>query len=68
MRTNQTSPHPGTSDHVITLDEAAALAGVSASTLKRANKRGTIKFVRPSPRRVGVRRSELARWLDACSA
>jgi excisionase family DNA binding protein len=55
-------------DRVITLDEAAVIAGVSASTLKRANKRGTLKLVRPSPRRVGVRRSELARWLDACSA
>jgi excisionase family DNA binding protein len=68
MTTTQTTPHSIADDRVITLDEAAVIAGVSSSTLKRANKRGTIKFVRPSPRRVGVRRSELQRWLDACSA
>jgi excisionase family DNA binding protein len=55
-------------DRVITLDEAAAIAGVSSWTLKRENKRGALRFVRPSPRRVGIRRSELERWLDACSA
>jgi hypothetical protein len=57
-----------TVDRVLSLSEAGVISGVSPWTLKRANKRGSIKFVRPSPRRVGVRHSELERWLSQCSS
>ena len=64
----QTAPYPVADDRVLSIEEGAVLAGLSPSTLKRENKRGSLKFVRMSPRRVGVRRSELQRWLDACSS
>jgi hypothetical protein len=55
-------------DRVVPLGEAAAIGGISASTLKRRAAAGDLKLIRMSPRRVGVRLSELNRWLEACSA
>ena len=65
---SQVSAYEPRADQVLSLDQAAALSGVSASTLKRRARAGDIKILKLSPRRVGVRISELSRWLDACAA
>jgi len=55
-------------DRVIPVDEAARIAGVSASTLKRRAIAGELTIIRLSPRRIGIRLTELSRWLDVCAA
>jgi predicted site-specific integrase-resolvase len=49
----------------VSLPEAAHLAGISPDTLRRCHKRGEIKVVKLSPRRVGVRLSALPAFLEA---
>jgi hypothetical protein len=46
-------------DRVVSLSEAAHLAGVSTDTLRRCHARQEIKIIKLSPRRVGVRLSDL---------
>jgi predicted DNA-binding transcriptional regulator AlpA len=53
-------------DKVLSFDEAAAMSGLSASTLKRRARAGDLRMLKLSPRRVGIRLSEFYRWLDAC--
>ncbi len=55
-------------DRVISLDEAAVMAGVSPSTLKRLGRAGKLRILRLSPRRRGIRLSDLRAWLDRCAA
>jgi excisionase family DNA binding protein len=55
-------------DCVLTFQQARAVAGCSADTIRRAADREEIKITRLGPRRVGIRKSELRRWLDACTA
>ena len=55
-------------DGVMSLEQCVEFLGVSKSTLKRIKSRGEIKFTQLSPRRIGIRRSELTRWLDARNA
>lgn len=55
-------------DKVISLDQAAAMSGLSASTLKRRARAGDLKLLKLSPRRVGIRLSDFHRWLDGCAA
>lgn len=55
-------------DRVIPVSEAARIAGVSPSTLKRRAIAGELTIIRLSPRRIGVRTVELARWLNDCAA
>jgi excisionase family DNA binding protein len=55
-------------DRVITVHEAALLAGVSPDTLRRLNKRNELRIIKLSPRRVGVRLSDLRAFLDARAA
>jgi excisionase family DNA binding protein len=50
-------------DRVLAIPEAALLAGVSVDTLRRVARRGELTILRLSPRRIGIRASELARWL-----
>jgi len=61
---SQTSPFPVGTDPVLTLDRSAEVAGVSPYTLRRAGNRREIKILRLSPRRIGIRLSELNRWLN----
>ena len=61
----QTSPYPIIHDRVISLDEAASIAGVSSWTLKRARTRGEIQILQLSPRRIGIRLSALDRWINS---
>jgi len=55
-------------DPVITLDDAANFASVHRDTLRRCGRRGDIDIVQISPRRIGIRKSELRRWLDSRAA
>ena len=48
--------------------EAAHLAGVSPDTLRRCHKRQELKLIKISPRRVGVRLSDLKAFIDARAA
>lgn len=53
-------------ERVISLKDAARIAGLSTPTLRRAIKRGKgPRVVRPSPRRIGVRIGDLRAWLEA---
>ena len=64
----QTGPYPPFLDKIVSLPEAAHLAGVSPDTLRRCHKRQEIKIIKLSPRRVGVRLSDLRAFIDARAA
>jgi hypothetical protein len=55
-------------DKIVSLPEAAHLAGVSPDTLRRCHKRQELKIIKLSPRRVGIRLSDLRAFLDARAA
>lgn len=59
---------PSLGDKVVSINEAASMSGVSASTLKRRARAGDLKLLKLSPRRIGIRLSELHRWLEGCAA
>ena len=65
---SQLPPYPPFTDRVVTLGEAAHLAGVSPDTLRRCHKRQELKIIKLSPRRVGVRLSDLKAFIDARAA
>jgi hypothetical protein len=52
-------------DRVLSIHEAAEATGLSIFTLKRLGKRGDIKILKLSARRLGIRLSELQRYLDS---
>jgi predicted site-specific integrase-resolvase len=52
---------------VLSLNEAAMIAGVSPSTLKRRSQAGALRITKLSPRRCGIRADHLREWLDASS-
>jgi hypothetical protein len=60
----RTNPH----DRVVPLSEAVTISGVSADTLRRCNRRGELKIIRLSPRRVGIRLSDLWAFIEARAA
>ncbi len=55
-------------DAVVNLPDAATAIGVSIFTLKRLDDRKQIKIIRLSPRRLGIRMSEISRFLENCEA
>jgi excisionase family DNA binding protein len=55
-------------NRVANLNEAAVHTGLSISTLKRAAKRGELRIIRLSPRRVGVRMADLEAFLERCAS
>jgi hypothetical protein len=63
----QLPPYPPF-DKVVSLLEAAHLAGVSTDTLRRCHDRRELKFIKLSPRRVGVRLSDLKAFIDRRAA
>ena len=65
---DQLPPYPPFVDKVVSLPEAAHLAGVSPDTLRRCHKRQEIKIIKLSPRRVGVRLSDLKAFIDGRTA
>jgi len=64
----QPPPYSTFVDKVVSLPEAAHLAGVSPDTLRRCNKRQELKIIKLSPRRIGVRLSDLRAFIDARAA
>jgi hypothetical protein len=64
IQENQVSPFPPFHDKVVSLPEAAHLAGVSPDTLRRCHKRNELTIIKMSPRRVGVRLSDLKAFID----
>jgi hypothetical protein len=65
---HQVSPFPLYVDKVVSLPEAAHLAGVSPDTLRRCHKRNELTIIKMSPRRVGVRLSDLKAFIDGRAA
>ena len=66
--TTQSPSYPPFTDKVLSLPEAAHFAGVSPDTLRRCHKRKELKIIKLSPRRIGVRLSDLKAFLDARAA
>lgn len=52
-------------DRVAMLNEAAAILGISKWTLKRQGDAGKITILKLSPRRLGIRMSEIERYLSS---
>jgi hypothetical protein len=63
----QYSPCPA-DDRVVSLGEAAHLAGISIDTLRRLHARKEIKIIKLSPRRVGMRLSDLRMFIESRAA
>lgn len=59
------SPYPIATDRVVSLAEAAVITGLSTDTLRRCGSRAELKIIKLSPRRVGVRLSDLQTFVDA---
>ena len=67
MFTQAPSPTPTQADPWLNLDQAAAVADLRPSTVRRACREGKLRHARVSGRRViRVRRSWLDQWLEAC--
>jgi excisionase family DNA binding protein len=62
---SQLSPHHLGECRVISINEAAARTGCSVATLKRCWRRGELKVIKLSPRRIGIRLSDLDVFLAA---
>jgi predicted site-specific integrase-resolvase len=61
---SKASPTDLTGRRVLNINEAATIAGVSPSTLKRLGKAGELQITQLSTRRIGVRSDHLLAWLD----
>jgi hypothetical protein len=63
----QRSPFPTLDrfDRVVNLNDAASIIGVSVWTLRRRAKLGELTILKLSPRRNGMRLSEIQRFLEA---
>jgi predicted site-specific integrase-resolvase len=49
----------------VSLAEAAKVSGVCKMTVRNCGKRGELQIIQLSKRRVGIRKSELVRWLNS---
>ena len=58
------SPYPIALDRIVPLPEASTITGLSIDTLKRCVVRNELKIIKLSPRRVGIRLSDLQRFVD----
>ena len=68
MSSDVDTQHEAFHDRVVSIGEAALLAGVNPDTLRRLNRRNELKIIKLSPRRVEVRLSVLRAFLDARAA
>ena len=59
------SNYPIATDRVVSLPEASVITGVSVDTLKRCGARSELKILKLSPRRIGIRLSDLQAFVDA---
>ena len=55
-------------DPVVSLRAAAAIIGCCPDTLKNQARKQKLTILRVSARRLGIRQSELHRYLSACEA
>ena len=55
-------------DRVLRYPEVKAITGRSEDSIRRAAARKELKLTRLGPRQVGVRKSELVRWLNQRTA
>jgi hypothetical protein len=62
------SPVPISDDRVVSIDEASLRSNLSVPTLKRCQKRGELIILKLSPRRIGVRLSDLNAFLGSRSS
>ena len=62
------SPFPIEHDRVLSIGEVSERSNLSIPTLKRCNKRGELRILRLSPRRIGVRLSDLNAFLESRAA
>ena len=58
------SPYPIAVDRVVALPEASVITGLSVDTLKRCAARNELKILKLSPRRIGIRLSDLQAFVD----
>jgi predicted site-specific integrase-resolvase len=68
MSTTYKSVADGFGDHVIRLRDAAAILGCHPDTVKARARQGKIRLLRLSERRIGIRASELRRYMDEAEA
>ena len=59
------SPYPIAGDRVVALTEASMITGLSIDTLKRCSARNELRILKLSPRRIGIRLSDLQAFVDA---
>jgi len=52
-------------DKILRMPELMAITGLCRESLWRLGKSGELKFIKLTRHAVGVRRSELTRWLDS---
>jgi len=64
-RTSLVAPFPDADDRVISIKEASVRSNLSVPTLKRCAKRRELQILKLSPRRIGVRLSDLKLFLDS---
>ena len=64
MREGQMDSKTQFIDRVVLIEEAGAILGISRWTLLRQSEAGKIKILKLSPRRLGIRMSEINRYLD----
>jgi excisionase family DNA binding protein len=65
---SQLPAFPPGGDRVITINEVSLRTGCSVSTLKRCAKRGELRILRLSPRRIGIRLSDFQAFLSSRTA
>jgi len=54
-----------TPDRILSLEEAAQIAGLGFRTMLRLRERGEIRVLKLTARRVGIRLSDLQAWIDS---
>ena len=62
------SPYPIARDRVVPLAEASMITGLSIDTLKRCGARNELTILKLSPRRIGIRLSDLQAFVDGRGA
>lgn len=55
-------------DRVVFIGEAAHISCLSPATLRRCHQRGELRILKLSPRRIGIRLSDLQAFLDSRAA
>jgi hypothetical protein len=55
-------------DRIVSLPEASTISGLSVDTLRRCHGREELRIIKLSPRRVGIRLSELWAFIDSRAA